>query len=152
MEWRDILWMISMALGPTPMWTGWNAQLTHDPLPLQNVAYMENISFPPTRLDVIADTLKISQKVAQECGEPYAVVTYDLAVAKPALQIQAQESPLYDNVFICFGAFHICLAFFGALGHLLDGSGGPNILTESDVLAPGSLDEFLLGKHYNHCK
>ena len=98
--------------------------------------------------------MKISQKVAEECGESYAVITltYDLAIAKPALQIQAQEAPFYDNVFICFGAFHICLAYFGCLGYFLNGSGGPNILTENDVLAPGSLNGFLLGKHYNRCK
>jgi hypothetical protein len=152
MERRDMFWMISMALGPTPMWTGWNAQLTEDILPQQHVAYMENISLPPTRMDVVVETMKISQQVAKECGEDYAVVTYDLAIAKPAMQIQANEAPLYNNIFICFGAFHICLAYFGCLGYFLDGSGGPNILTETDVLAPGSLNGFLLGKHYNRCK
>ena len=77
------------------------------------------------------------------------IVNYDLAVAKPAMQIQQMESPKYDNVFICFGAFHIEMAFFGALGFFLDGSGGPTILTDTQVLAPGSLNGFLLGKHYN---
>ena len=38
---------------------------------------------------------------------------------------------------------------FGALGHILDGSGGLEILTEVGVLAPGSLNGMLLGKHYN---
>ena len=38
-------------------------------------------------------------------GEPYAIVHYDLAIAKPAPQIQAEESLMYDNVFVFFGAF-----------------------------------------------
>ena len=151
-EWRDILWMLSMKLESAPLWTGWNCLVTEDQLPLQRIGYMENINHPPTQLDVIVETLCISQKVAEECGEKYAIVTYDLAIAKPALQIQSQESPTYDNVFICFGAFHISLAYFGCLGNFVDGSGGPNILTESGVLAPGSLRGFLLGKHYNRCK
>ena len=69
--------------------------------------------------------------------------------ATPALQIQAMETPRFDNIFIAFGPFHICLAYFGALGHLMDSSGGPEILTESDLLASGSLSGFLSGRHYN---
>ena len=92
---------------------------------------MKNISLPPTQLDGVAEMLRVSQKVAEECGEQYAIVTYDLAIAKPALQIQAQESPTFDNVFICFGTFHIVLANLGCLGYFIDESGGPNILTET---------------------
>ncbi|RUM44802.1 MAG: hypothetical protein DSY80_04010, partial [Desulfocapsa sp.] len=146
---KDILWMICTSYGETPMWTGWNAMITNDPLPPQVISYMDNISLPPSRLDVVAETLRISQREASECDEPYAIVHYDLAVAKPALQIQAAEAPMFDNVFICFGPFHIELAYFGVLGYFIDGSGGPQLLTETEVLAPGSLNGFLLGKHYN---
>lgn len=146
---RDTLWMIMSAMGPTPMWTGWNSQLTNDPLPKQKVLYMNSINLPPTRLDVVLETMKISQKVARECGEENIIVHYDLAIAKPALQIQAAESPRFDNLFIAFGPFHICLAYFGALGYIIESSGGPEILTETDVLAPGSLNGFLSGRHYN---
>ena len=87
--------------------------------------------------------------MAKECNQDCIIVTYDLAVAKPALQIHAQEKPAFDNVFICFDAFHILCAYFGVLGHFLADSGGPYALTESGVLASGSLNGFLLGKHYN---
>ena len=110
---------------------------------------MENINLPPTRLDVVAETLRRTQKVAEECGDQTVVVTYDLAIAKLALQIQATEAPQYDNIFICFGPFHIILAYFACLGHYLDGSGGAEILTETAVLAGGSLNGFLNGKHFN---
>ena len=146
---RDVLWMILNTLGKVPMWAGWNAQVTNDELPLQKVCYMDNLNLPPTRLDVVAETLRISQRVAAECGETYAVVHYDLAVAKPAMQIQATEAPLYDNVFICFGPFHIEMAFFASIGYILEASGGPHILMDADVLASGSLNGFLQGKHYN---
>ena len=93
----------------------------------------------------MAETLRLSQRVAAECG----VITYDLAIAKPAMQIQVTESPTYDNIFITFGTFHTSMDYFTVLGSLIDGSGGPAVLTESDILAPGSLDGFLKGKHYN---
>ena len=146
---RDILWMMCLSFTETQMWAGWNSLITEDQLPPQKIAYMYNLNLPPTRLDVIAETLRISQRVAQECDEQYAVVHYDLAVAKPAMQIQQQQDPQYSNVFICFGPFHIEMAYFGVLGYFLDGSGGPEILTETEVLMPGSMNGFLKGKHYN---
>ena len=46
---------------------------------------MENLTLPPVRLDVVTDTLKISQQVAKECDDKYTIVHYDLAVTKPAM-------------------------------------------------------------------
>ena len=99
---------------------------------------MDNYSLSPTRLDVVAQTMKTSQKVAAECGETYAVVQYALAVAKLAIQIQAEESTVYDNIFVCFGAFHVQMAYFAALETFLADSGGPQ------VLASCSLDVFFI--------
>ena len=141
--------MMCLSFTETPMWAGWNSLITEDQIPPQKIAYVDNLNLPPTRIDVIAETLRISQRVAQECDEQYAVVHYDLAVAKPAMQIQQQEDPEYSNVFICFGPFHIEMVYFGVLGYFLDGSGGPEILTETEVLMPGSMNGFLKGKHYN---
>ena len=110
-EFRDILWMINVALGQTtPIWTGWNSLITDESLPCQRVLNMENITLLPTRLDVIMETMKISESVASECEEAYMVVHYDLALAKPAPQIQATEAPCFDNLSIALGPFHICLA------------------------------------------
>ena len=77
---------------------------------------MQHIKLPPTRNDVVKETLMRSQIVASECNESYALVTYDLAVAKIAKQIHATEKPLVDNVFIMFGSFHIEISYFSSLG------------------------------------
>ena len=89
--------------------------------------------------------MRIAQKVASKCNEEYALVTYDLAIAKPACQIQAEESPQFDNVFIMFGAFHIMMAYFSCIGAFIDGSGGDIIFVDSEVLATGYLHGFLMG-------
>ena len=58
---------------------------------------MQNISLPPTREDVVKKTLKRSPPTAQEYGDKYAIATYDLAVAKIAIQIQIHNSPEFDD-------------------------------------------------------
>ena len=149
----NLIWIISChETKVMPTWHGWNSLVCNDDLPRQVIGYMENIELPPTRLDVVRETLIRSQKVAHECGDKYAIVHCDLAIAKSALQIQAQESPKFDNIFICFGTFHIFMAYFGSLGYILESSGAAKLLCSADVLASGSVRGFLAGKHFNRCK
>ena len=63
----------------------WNSRVAVDYLPQYHKAFMENLSLPPVRLDVVTDTLKISQQVAKECDDKYAIVHNDLAVTKQAM-------------------------------------------------------------------
>ena len=39
-------------------------------------------------------------------------VTYDFAIAKLAMQIQAEEKPTINEIFISPGSFHLEMAFF----------------------------------------
>ena len=101
---------------------------------------MQHIKLPPNRNDVVKETLRQSQIVASECSESYALVTYDLTVAKIAKQIQATEKPLFDIVFIMFGSFHIEMSYFISLRRIIEGSRGPYVLTEMEAVAPGCLE------------
>ena len=66
----------------------------------------------PTSTSVVVEQLKRSQEVAEECNKCTISVTYDLAIAKVAMQLQDEEKPTYDNFFIHLGPFHITCAFF----------------------------------------
>ena len=143
--------MAANLFSKTPMWAGWNTQWYPEPIKKQVVCCMKNIRLPPTRQDVVKETLKWSQAVAKECGDKYAIVTYDLAVAKIARQIQTQNSPKFDECFIQFGQFHTILSLFSSKGKILEGSGASHLLSEAKIIAGGSIDKFLRGKSYNCC-
>lgn len=150
----DNLWIISLALldSKIPMWVGWNSLKSTKVLPVQSISYLPPINESPTSAAVVAHTLNVAQNIALQCQQSYICVTYDLAIAKIAMQIQSEERPKYSNVFIQLGAFHVQMSFFKAVGKYIDESGGPYILTESGILAPGSLKGFLTGTHFNRCK
>ena len=132
--------MLSSNLLPfAPMWTGWNS-IKADSQMKQSVQYMRNTQLPPTRDDVIRQTLKTSHEVATDCGDEFSLVTYDLACAKIARHIQIEESPKSVNCFIQFGQFH---TLRGVANH---------ILSEADIIAMGSMGKFLKGKMCNRCK
>ena len=91
------------------------------------------------QINEVSEILKQSQKVAAECNKYSISVTYDIATAKLAMPILAEEKPTYHNVFIHLGLFHITCAFFSMLGKYLAESGGPHILNETHVIEKGSL-------------
>ena len=97
-------------------------------------------------------TLSLPQSCAKEVGQRYGIVTYDLNAAKPAMQMQITDAPKYDDLFSIPGPFHIELAFFKAIGKIVEKSDGPEMLTDSGALAPGSLNGFLQGNHFNRCR
>ena len=49
-----------------------------DTLPKQKVLYMVNLNLLLTRLDVVAETLNIAQKVVEECDKPFIVVHFKM--------------------------------------------------------------------------
>ena len=49
------------------------------------------------------------------------LITYDLAVAKIAKQLQCTQSPTFDGIFIMFGSFRIELSIVFFLGEINQG-------------------------------
>ena len=54
-------------------------------------------------------------------------------------------------MFIQVGQFHTEANVFSSLGKPIEGSGGPYLLTEANVVIVGSMERFLKGKMYNRC-
>ena len=153
---KDLLWVLYVYLNPDQplLWTGWNSEgiSVGTSGTQQKVFYLKQINQFPTSTTVVAETLRRSLRILSECKLNSIAVTFDLAIAKVAYQIQATEAPAFDAIFINLGAFHIELAYFNAIGKYIAESGGPYILMESGVLVSGSLNGFIKGKHYNRCK
>ena len=152
---KDIMWMADIVTDKdetTPMFVGWNAMLLPKEDQRQKVVYLPQINQSPTSYAVVKETMDRALCVAEECGKESVVVTYDLAIAKMALQIQEEEEPTYDRIFIALGIFHLELAMFRAIGTYIAESGGPYVLNECFVLAKGSTKSFQKGKSYKRCR
>ena len=150
----DFWWLTCLfsEIPQTPMWVGWNSQRILSPQPKQKVVYLPQIDASPTRNDVVVETLERSKRMKEACNQKYMSVTYDLAIAMPALKIQKAEGRKYQDLFIQLGTFHMVMSYFKGVGKFMAESGLPHILTESGVLAQGSLRGFLNGTNFNRNK
>ena len=94
---RDILWRLNYVVNLhslIPLLPGWNYKL-HKPIQYsEKVCYLPQINQSLTNHLVVAETLCRSLQIAQEAKKNSLVVTYDLAIAKIAMQIQKEESPV----------------------------------------------------------
>ncbi|CAH1110603.1 unnamed protein product [Psylliodes chrysocephalus] len=150
----DTTWMLSHALQlpNLPMWVGYNCLISYHHNTKQILSYLTPINASPTNKSVILETMKQSQRICEEVKQSSIQVTYDLAIARVALQIQATEAPKFDNIFIHLGPFHIMMSYFKTIGKFLVDCGLTNIMVQSNLLASGSVGGFLEGKHFNRCK
>ena len=90
--------------------------------------------------------LEQSLAASQEVGQEYAIVTFDLAVAKKAYALVWQYPEKFSKVIVRMGVFHtICLLF----RTLMKGSGIAEIIIEFGICASGSLDRVMTGKYFN---
>ncbi|KAL4718512.1 hypothetical protein ACJJTC_002715 [Scirpophaga incertulas] len=140
LQFIDLAWAVShfLKLSNVPAWVGYNSKIYEDNSIKQKISYLTTINASPTNTSVILETMRQAQQIAQECSEDYMEVTYDLAIAKVALQLQSTEKPKYDNLFIHLGSFHIMMAYFKAVGKFIDNCGLTNIMENAEILANGS--------------
>ena len=89
--------------------------------------------------------MRRSLHIAQEAMKNSVAVTYDLAIAKVAMQIHIEKSLVCSNILIALCSFHIEMAYFKALGKIIPETGGLIQLQECQV----SIQSFLSGLSYN---
>lgn len=90
--------------------------------------------------------MRQGQVIANECQQEEILLTYDLAIAKIAMQIQYLERPKFGKVFIGLGRFHIELALLKANGSFIDDCGLTDIMVDCELLASGSVNGLISGK------
>ena len=78
----------------------------------QNIWYLPQVIQSPTSTSVVAETMRRLWRIASEGQKENNSVTYDLAITKLAMQIQAEEKSTFDKSFISIRFFHLEMAFF----------------------------------------
>ena len=94
----DVLWMVDMLTNHdhhTPLWTGWNSRLIPRDEDIQKIWQLPQLNQSPTSNTVAIEAMRRSLAIAAECGRNCISVTYDLAIAKVAMQIQYKERPAF---------------------------------------------------------
>ena len=91
------------------------------------------------------------QSINAEHVRPSVAITADQAVYPKAVEVcnNPRLKDELDTVVLRMGAFHIGMPFIAVIGRRYVCAGLRDVLVEADVLAAGSVDQVLNGRHYN---
>ena len=103
----------------------------------------------PTSYDTVFTMMKRSVAIADQLRIPSISNVVDMAIYIKAQDIRWADSDLHNRTVIRLGVFHICMTFLAVIGKRFGDAGLFDILVESEVVAIGSANAVLQGRHYN---
>ena len=131
-------------------WTGFNIK-TRDVIdvPADNLGYLPTINAPATEMSTVQEILSESMVIKESLHLASIAVVLDQALYSKATEIAWKHHERYNNVILMMGNFHIICNLLSTIGKLFGDAGMRDLAVESGVIAAGSVDKVLEGKHYN---
>ena len=93
--------------------------------------------------------MKRSVAIADQLRIPSITIVVDMAIYIKAQDIRWADSDLHNRTVIRLGEFHTCMTFLAVIGKRFGDAGLFDISVESEVVAIGSANAVLQGRHYN---
>ena len=152
-EQKNMLWILARQLNSedqkVPSWTGFNIQ-TRDQVQVTPdvVEYLPTINAPATELTTVFEILKQSEEIRKRLDLSSIVVVMDQALYAKAAEI-AWKQDQFSNIVLRIGTFHTICVALAILGKRFGDSGLKDIFIESQIVAEGSINGVIDGKHYN---
>lgn len=132
-----------------PFWTGFNHTLSEPKSSCTNVSYAPTINAKPSDMETIFTTMKKCRSMTDKLGQEYAVQTMDQQLYAVAQQVKWSIPDQFPKHFIRLGGFHTLCCYISALGKIWGDAGLRDILADSGVYAPCTVDQMLQGKQFN---
>ena len=137
-----------------PEWSGFNAALSSAKVPaFSKIGYLPVVNASPTELAMVHKVLLDSVDVAKKQNQEVIVVVADQAVYAKIQEIlwkASGDSPnKFRNIVARMGEFHAVGVLLAVIGKRFADAGLHDLLIEAEMVAAGSVDAVLNGKHYN---
>eukprot|EP00794_Sanderia_malayensis_P001845 gene1845-2078_t len=133
-----------------PNWTGFNTLLQAKEIPVvSKIGYLPIINASPTKFSTINAILQRSTQIANKLCVPYVCLVFDEAVYAKIQQVRWKNEAYLSRFITRLGEFHMATSFCSAIAKLFKDAGLRDLLVESELVAEGSINGVLNGKHYN---
>ena len=151
---KNLVWIVSRQAyqdnQAIPSWTGFNIR-TRDQVPISEdvVGYLPTINAPATELNTVFEILNQSERIRKELLLEAIVVVMDQALFAKAAEIAWKQKELFPNILLRMGTFHTICNALSILGKRFWDAGLKDICIEAGIVAEGSINGVLDGKHYD---
>ena len=112
------------------------------------IGYLPTIDSPATQMNTVFEILSRANAIKDSLNLDAIVVVMDQAISSKALEICWKHPEMFGNIILCLGTFHTICILLSIIGLRFGSAGLCDIIIESNVIAEGSSDKVLSGKHY----
>ena len=130
-----------------PGFAGFFAQMS-DPVEKSVALYHMTYPEPPSKTILHDIMSKIARSIEQK-NIPFTLVVGDYPVYKMILELKSENPTKFSKHVPFIGAFHVQMSYIYAIYKRFKGSGISDLLVAAGVIADGSVDHALRGKHFN---
>ena len=102
---------------------------------------------PPSKT-ILNDVLCKLAKAIEEKKIPFAIIVGDHPVYVLMLELKSENPQQFSKILPFMGAFHIQMSFIYTIYKRFHGSGISDVLVAAGVIADGSVEQALRGKHF----
>ena len=102
---------------------------------------------PPCKTILYDVMAKLSRSIKSK-KMSFAVIVGDHPVYALMLEIKSENGELFAHILPFMGAFYVQMSSFSAIYKRFKGSGISDVLVAASVIADGSVDQALRGKHF----
>ncbi|XP_047124615.1 uncharacterized protein LOC124807117 isoform X1 [Hydra vulgaris] len=131
-----------------PSWTGLNTIMS-DKNMLTTIAYLPVIDAPVTEISTINEILKQALTIANTLELAHIVLVFDEAVYSKIQLVRWKTEEYLSRIVVRLGDFHMLMSYCSGISKIYADAGMQDIFIESGIVASGSINGVLLGKHYN---
>ena len=129
-----------------PGFSGFQARMSNADEKSRAIYYM-TYPDPPSKT-VLYDVLCKLAKAIDEKKMPFAIIVGDHPVYVLMLELKSENPQQFAKILPFMAAFHIQMSFIYTIYKRFHGSGISDVLVAAGVIADGSVDQALRGKHF----
>ena len=129
-----------------PAFSGFQAKMSNADEKSRAIYHM-TYSNPPSK-SILCDVMQKLAKSIEEKKMPFAIIVGDHPVYVLMLELKSENAELFSKVFPFMGTFHVQMSFIYTKYKRFKGSGISDVLVAAGVIADGSVDQALRGKHF----
>ena len=131
-------------------WTGFNMLARRNKSVLKDmVGYLPTIDSPATQMNTVYEILTKAKAIKDALNLKSIVIVFDQAIYAKAIEITWKHQKTFEDIVLRLGTFHTICVLLAVIGLRFGPAGLKDVIIESNVIAEGSTEKVLSGKHYN---
>ena len=133
-----------------PDWTGFFIKVRDNIVVIQStIGCLDTLDSPATDLKTAYEVLCLGCEIKERLKLKSVACVFDQAFYAKAMEVFWKHKAQFEGLVIMMGGFHLLMTMLAIIWSRFADAGLRDVAVQSEIIAEGSVDGVLNGKHYN---